>query len=288
MAVPSNLTPTQIVTEALKWGGRTVPTSAQITDGLTLYMAAVKSDLHRVAPCHPSLLTQTTVPTQIGLSKYDWPVDAEEISSINLIDTRDETGWTGTAQAGSSSSITLAAGFDNAGIEMRGRYVHNTTPAVTGKGQILTYDNTTKVAGLTTVDGTAFAAATPYMIEAMRWEVKKRTSYHMSAWEQSYELTRPKQMIMRGRTGVFDKAPDRVYIMEWEYWAALDRLDDAGAVFLRHLREWNALYFQGIGIRVMTRFDEDRRNTETQIYNQMLAEYASTACNIVDGTYTDT
>ena len=288
MAVPSNLTLTQIVTEALKWGGRTVPTSAQITDGLTLYMAAVKSDLHRVAPCHPSLLTQTTVPTQIGLSKYDWPVDAEEISSINLIDTRDETGWTGTAQAGSSSSITLAAGFDNAGIEMRGRYVHNTTPAVTGKGQILTYDNTTKVAGLTTVDGTAFAAATPYMIEAMRWEVKKRTSYHMNAWEQSYELTRPRQMIMRGRTGVFDKAPDRVYIMEWEYWAALDRLDDAGAVFLRHLREWNALYFQGIGIRVMTRFDEDRRNTETQIYNQMLAEYASTACNIVDGTYTDT
>ena len=288
MAVPSNLTPTQIVAEALKWGGRTVPTSAQITDGLTLYMAAVKSDLHRVAPCHPSLLTQTTVPTQIGLSKYDWPVDAEEISSINLIDTRDETGWTGTAQAGSSSSITLAAGFDNAGIEMRGRYVHNTTPAVTGKGQILTYDNTTKVAGLTTVDGTAFAAATPYMIEAMRWEVKKRTSYHMNAWEQSYELTRPRQMIMRGRTGVFDKAPDRVYIMEWEYWAALDRLDDAGAVFLRHLREWNALYFQGIGIRVMTRFDEDRRNTETQIYNQMLAEYASTACNIVDGTYTDT
>lgn len=288
MAVPSNLTVTQIVTEALKWGGRTVPTSAQITDGLTLYMAAVKSDLHRVAPCHPSLLTQTTVPTQIGLSKYDWPVDAEEISSINLIDTRDETGWTGTAQAGSSSSITLAAGFDNAGIEMRGRYVHNTTPAVTGKGQILTYDNTTKVAGLTTVDGTAFAAATPYMIEAMRWEVKKRTSYHMNAWEQSYELTRPRQMIMRGRTGVFDKAPDRVYIMEWEYWAALDRLDDAGAVFLRHLREWSALYFQGIGIRVMTRFDEDRRNTETQIYNQMLAEYASTACNIVDGTYTDT
>ena len=288
MAVPSNLTPTQVVTEALKWGGRTVPTSAQITDGLTLYMAAVKSDLHRVAPCHPSLLTQTTVPTQIGLSKYDWPVDAEEISSINLIDTRDETGWTGTAQAGSSSSITLAAGFDNAGIEMRGRYVHNTTPAVTGKGQILTYDNTTKVAGLTTVDGTAFAAATPYMIEAMRWEVKKRTSYHMNAWEQSYELTRPRQMIMRGRTGVFDKAPDRVYIMEWEYWAALDRLDDAGAVFLRHLREWSAIYFQGIGIRVMTRFDEDRRNTETQIYNQMLAEYASTACNIVDGTYTDT
>lgn len=288
MAVPSNLTPTQVVTEALKWGGRTVPTSAQITDGLTLYMAAVKSDLHRVAPCHPSLLTQTTVPTQIGLSKYDWPVDAEEISSINLIDTRDETGWTGTAQAGSSSSITLAAGFDSVGIEMRGRYVHNTTPAVTGKGQILTYDNTTKVAGLTTVDGTAFAVATPYMIEAMRWEVKKRTSYHMNAWEQSYELTRPRQMIMRGRTGVFDKAPDRVYIMEWEYWAALDRLDDAGAVFLRHLREWNALYFQGIGIRVMTRFDEDRRNTETQIYNQMLAEYASTACNIVDGTYTDT
>ena len=112
MAVPSNLTPTQIVTEALKWGGRTVPTSAQITDGLTLYMAAVKSDMHRVAPCHPSLLTQTTVPTQIGLSKYDWPVDAEEISSINLIDTRDETGWTGAAQAGSSSSITLAAGFE--------------------------------------------------------------------------------------------------------------------------------------------------------------------------------
>ena len=288
MAVPSNLTPTQVVTEALKWGGRTVPTASQITDGLTLYMAAVKSDLHRVAPCHPSLLTQTTVPTQIGLSKYDWPVDAEEISSINLIDTRDETGWTGTAQAGSSSSITLSARLDRAGSETRGRYVHNTTPAVTGKGQILTYDNTTKVAGLTTVDGTAFAAATPYMIEAMRWEVKKRTSYHMSAWEQAYELTRPKQMIMRGRTGVFDKAPDRVYIMEWEYWAALDRLDDAGAVFLRHLREWNALYFQGIGIRVMTRFDEDRRNTETQIYNQMLAEYASTACNIVDGTYTDT
>lgn len=288
MSIPSNLTPTQVVTEALKWGGRTVPTSAQITDGLTLYMAAVKSDMHRAAACHPSLLTQTTVPTQIGLSKYDWPVDAEEISSINLIDTRDETGWTGSAQAGSSSSITLAAGFDNAGIEMRGRYVHNTTPAVTGKGQILTYDNTTKVAGLTTVDGTAFAAATPYMIEAMRWDVKKRTSFHMNSWEQSYELTRPKQMAMRGRTGVFDKAPDRVYIIEWEYWAALDRLDDAGAVFLRHLREWSAIYFQGIGIRVMTRFDEDRRNTETQIYNQMLAEYASTACNIVDGTYTDT
>ena len=288
MAVPSNLTPTQIVTEALKWGGRTVPTSPQITDGLTLYMAAVKSDLHRVAPCHPSLLTRATVPTQIGLSKYDWPTDAEEISSINLVDTRDETGWTGSAQAGSSSSITLAAGFDSAGIEMRGRYVHNTTAGVEGRGQILTYDNTTKVAGLTPVEGTAFATATPYMIEAMRWDVKKRTSYYMTSWEQPYELTRPKQMAMRGRSGVFDKAPDRVYIIEWEYWAAIDRLDEAGAVFLRHLREWAALYMQGIGIRVMTRFDEDRRNTETQIYNQMLAEYGSTACNIVDGTYTDT
>ena len=288
MAVPSNLTPTQIVTEALKWGGRTVPTSAQITDGLTLYMAAVKSDLHRVAPCHPSLLTYTTVPTRIGLSRYDWPVDAEDISSINLIDTRDETGWTGAVQAVTSTSITLAPGLDSAGIEMRGRYIHRTDPSVTGRGQILTYDNTTKVADVGPVDGTAFAPTAPYMIEAMRWEVKKRTSYHMNAWEQAYELTRPKQMIMRGRTGVFDKAPDRVYIVEWEYWAALDRLDDAGAVFLRHLREWSALYFQGIGIRVMTRFDEDRRNTETQIYNQMLAEYASTACNIVDGTYTDT
>lgn len=288
MAVPSNLTLTQLVTEALKWGGRTTPTSAQITDGLTLYMAAVKSDLHRVAPCHPSLLTRATVPTQIGLSKYDWPTDAEEISSINLVDTRDETGWTGSAQAGSSSSITFAAGFDNAGIEMRGRYVHNTTAGVEGRGQILTYDNTTKVAGLTTVEGTAFAAATPYMIEAMRWDVKKRTSYHMASWETPYELTRPKQMIMRGRTGVFDKAPDRVYIIDWEYWAAIDRLDEAGATFLRHVRENYALYFQGVGIRVMTRYDEDRRNTETQIYNQMLAEYGSTACGIVDGTYTDT
>ena len=287
MSIPSNLTPTQVVTEALKWGGRTVPTPAQITDGLTLYMAAVKSDLHRVAPCHPSLLTHSTVPTQIGLSRYLWPIDAEEISRINLVDTRDETGWTGSAQAGSSSSITFASDFDNAGIEMRGRYVHNTTAGVEGRGPILTYDNTTKVAGLTTVQGTAFAAATPYMIEAMRWDIKKRTSYYMTSWEQPYELTRPKQMAMRGRSGVFDKAPDRVYIIEWEYWAALDRLDDAGDVFLRHLRDWSALYIQGIGIRVMTRFDEDRRNTETQIYNAMLAEYASTACNILDGTFTD-
>ena len=133
----------------------------------------------------------------------------EEISSINLIDTRDETGWTGTAQAGSSSPITLAAGFDNAGIEMRGRYVHNTTAAVTGKGQILTYDNTTKVGRSDDCGRNSIRGATPYMIEAMRWEVKKRTSYHMNAWEQSYELTRLKQMIMRGRTGVFDCAGSR-------------------------------------------------------------------------------
>jgi len=82
-------------------------------------------------------------------------------------------------------------------------------------------------------------------------------------------------------------ATDRIYALWWDYWANLDRLDEAGAVFIRHLREHRSLWVQGVAVKTMQRYDEDRYQLELSVYNDMLNAYAGYSAGVGQVTFTD-
>lgn len=287
MAVIAAPTILSVATEGLARGGRTSPSSTMLSSAQTIYLRGVMSDLHRVAACHSSLLVSGVRPTVRGVSRYAWPTDAEEIDRIALVATREADGWTGSAQAGSSSSITFAASLNEPDLPLVGRHVYGTAPDAESWAQIKTYDNATKVAALTTVQGTAFAAAATYMIEGERFDMTPAHRSAQSLWKYGHTLQRPDTYILNGRYVDLNHAPDQVYILEYGYYVDLSRLDLTSDTFLRHLREHEEIYIQGIAVKTMIRYDEDRRRSELQIYSGMLEEYANGSCRVSQGTFTD-
>lgn len=90
-----------------------------------------------------------------------------------------------------------------------------------------------------------------------------------------------------GREMWLNYATDRIYALWWDYWANLDRLDEAGAVFIRHLREHRSLWVQGVAVKTMQRYDEDRYQLELSVYNDMLNAYAGYSAGVGQVTFTD-
>jgi hypothetical protein len=59
------------------------------------------------------------------------------------------------------------------------------------------------------------------------------------------------------------------------YRSNLTRLDESGSTFIKHLRERRHLWIQGVKVRTMAKFDDERYPAEKQIWEQMLAQYAA-------------
>ena len=141
MSVPSNPTVTVVVTEALKRAGRTTPTATMVADAITHQFQEVKADIRMAAPCHESLKTEAYTTLVRGLREYDWPAEAHKIEYVQVVDGSIDAGWVDTAQAGTTSSITLQASevllsaggavkADASGVSITGTKVMSTAAAV--------------------------------------------------------------------------------------------------------------------------------------------------------------
>lgn len=289
MAIPSAPTIASVVTEALKRGGRVSPSSTQISDATEHQFREVKSDITQRSARHPSLETQYVTATVDGQSRYAWPTDADDIRSITVIYAPTDDYWQGSATAGSTTTITLDASFSQDAGNVRGRFIYLLAgTGVNQFAQIIGYDNTTKVATFDRTLTTAPAAATLYHIGVEHRKIYTFDKpWGFDTLHAPYSRGTPYHAAPVGREMWFDQAADRISAIWWDYWANLDLIDEAGAVFLRHLREHRSLWLQGVAVKTMQRYDEDRYELELGVYQNMLDSYASYTAGIGQVHFTD-
>jgi hypothetical protein len=281
MAIPSNPSVTTIVTQALKRAGRTVPIPTQITEASQEALQEVKADIMLVAATHPNLINTATTVTTRGLQRYTVPEDYNIQQSIVLLDGPDE--WRGTAQGGSTNTITLAASLSVSADDIIGKYILLTGgPGVEEYREIIEYNSSTKVA---TVDLNWLSAPetnTTYLIVTAYYQLwPLDTATELDRIMSSTYLGIPRSAALSGQEFLLCPVPDKsTYGLQNRYYVDLSKLDETGDLFVQLLREWRSVFIQGVAVKTMQRFDEDRYQLELSVYDRMLTALASQTCQV--------
>jgi hypothetical protein len=281
MAVPIDPTVEVLVTQALKRAGRTTPSATQIQEASDHALQEVKADIMLLAPTHPSLMTTSTTITTRGQQRYAIPLDANEHISIMLLDGPND--WRGTAQAGGATSITLASTVTSTADEVVGKYVIITSgPGVEEYREIIDYSPSTHIA---TVDlawlSTPTSGSTYLVISESTplWPQDTATEFDQNTGATT--LGTPTVASLFAQEFLLYPVPDlSTYGLLSRYFADLSSLDESDPLFIQLLREWRSIWVQGIAVKSMQRFDEDRYQSELAVYKAMLDFLATQTCTV--------
>lgn len=287
MAIDSDITVGNMVIQSLKQAGRVNPSSDQIADATAYQFRRVKSDIANKSGRHEALATQYPTIAFPGIQRYSWPTDAHYIKTVSLLSGPDK--WAGVAQGGAAGQITLANTVDEDPLTLRGKWIVLTGgTGVNQIRQISSWTNATKLAVIDRNWDTQPVNGTSYLIidnHTLLWKMDKATEW--SSMVSPGSLGRSYQGAMSGREFWLERAPDNVYVLWWDYWAHLDYLDNAGAVFLRHLRMHYGLWTQGVTAWLCQRYDEDRYQAELGVYENLLAAYEAAASHVTQTQFHD-
>jgi hypothetical protein len=289
MPVPSDPSVSTIVTQALKRAGRVSPTAGQITEATDHALQEVKADIMLAAPTHPHLQTTSTTVTVKGRQRYAVPTDSNEHASLALLD--GPTDWRGTAQAGGATTITLASSMTVEADDIIGKYILVTAgPGQNDYREILAYVPGTKVATVEsawTVNPTS--SSTYLVVYESRQLWPKDTTTEFDRRYAPFGLGRPYEAAKFNQEFMVYPIPDlSTYGLLQRYWADLSKLDETGTLFVQLLREWRSVWIQGIAVKSMQRFDEDRYQSELGVYMTMLSLLTSQTCTVRQVRFYDT
>ena len=288
MAVPTDPDVTSIVTQALKRAGRTTPSAAQIQEAADHAIQEVKADIMLAAPTHPNLMATATTVTTKGQQRYEIPGDLNEYYSITLLDGPDS--WRGTVQGSGASTITLANDLTASADDLIGKYILITGgTGIEQYREILGYDVGTKVATVDTAWSISPTTSSTYLI------VNDYCSLWPSPLATDIETIRTQTVLQKPTlVGLFDQEyilypiPDKsTYGLLARYWVDLSKLDESEPLFIQLLREWRSIWIQGVAVKSMQRFDEDRYQSEMAIYKVMLDALTNQTCIITQVRFRD-
>lgn len=287
MAVPLDPTVTSIVTQGLRRGGRVNPSLAQITEATDHALQEVKADIMLKAETHPSLLaTSTTVVTK-GQQRYSTPPDYNIPYSISLLNGPEDLK--GAAQSGSLTSIVLSASTQAQADDLIGKYILITSgPGVEEYRQILAYDTGTKQVTVDLNWDVIPTSTSTYAVITSIEQLWPSTTAELDITGVGTSLGLPMTASIFAQEYILYPIPDKsTYGLQSRYWSDLSKLDEAEALFIQLLREWRNIWIQGIAVKTMQRFDEDRYISELQIYNAMLDMLASKAASVGQVVFND-
>lgn len=283
MAVASNPDVTSICTAALKQAGIPSPTTAQVTELAGDGFQTVKTDLWLHNPTDHLLETRYYLLMQAGKGYLVTPSDLDAALYVDVYSGPED--YAGTATAGSSTTMTLAASFSSEETAVQGLFVFLT--AGTGVGQhrqIVNYDNTTKIltpnaSWLTPPDNTTEYLITTDMKRLVRDDEANWFSKQLLpniGYPKFYTVTSvapPSGSLPAFR--VFPAPDHDRYACVMTYRPNLTLLDETGTLFVKHLRERRSLWIQGTKVQAMQRYDDDRYSQALQIWEMMLKKYAT-------------
>lgn len=283
MAVPSNPTVTSICTAALKQGGIPTPTDAQVTELAEDGFQNVKTQLWLHNPTDHLLETRYYLLMRAGKGYLTTPADLDAALYLDVYSGPEE--YAGTAQAGTSTTITLDADFGAVESAVQGLFIFITGGTGVGQHrQIINLNTSTKeltvnVSWLTPPDST-----TTYLIATEMKRLLRDDEANQSRSQLMPNISYPRFYTVTSvapPTGslpayrVFPAPDHDRYACVMTYRPNLTLLDETGTLFVKHLKERRTLWIQGTKVEVMQRYDDDRYMQALQIWEIMLKKYAT-------------
>ena len=270
MAIPSNPIIQEIIRDGMILGGQynLTTVSTAVTNFQSRELQTLKTELWQASVTDELLRTVTYVSVSTGSRAVTLPADFDHEERLRVFDGDDS--HRGTFQTGYPQAATLASGFSQDEDGLLGTYLFVLTGPGSGEaGEITEYDNTTKIATVSSAWVVSPTSASTYLVSTYWYDLPKR-EISMGYMRNS----RPNRYRLRARTLEVEPPADKVYPIELTYGTNLTRLDETGTVAIRHYRERRAYWMQGIKTYTMMLYDDDRFQTEWQIWQNMLQNYA--------------
>lgn len=265
MSTPSNPTESELITEALAIAGERNPTDA-LYDRAELWLAEVKNDIWRKEKKLRSLQKTCYAILQKGQSRYSYPASFASDLSMTILD----GNRTGTAQAGTNSTITLDSGESALDSDLIGREIIITGSTGVGSfSQIVGYNSSTKVATVTPDFETAPDSTSTYLIVDTEYDVEQRPLSDYAKFHSSANQ-RPEKFFPVGDEDygefLFSCPPDKTYGARLRYYANIMTLDTESTLYSTLLMQWRNIFMQGIVYRKLRDANDDRANDEFSKY----------------------
>lgn len=275
MSIPTQPTPTLIVTESLKLYGKATPSTSEITRGIDEGLEFVKQDLSNEGMEWDFLRTVAYLPLTINNSKVQCPTDMGKLIEVRLMDgTR-----RGTAQAAAAGTLTLASSDSGSAADTEGKLVVITggTTGTQQARQITSYNSSTKVATLDSNWTTTPTGTITYLVVDERPVIDSELQFDFPYAVPSGTPTAVCHQADSAEGDiVFNRPPDKIYVAEVEYYADLMKVDidiATSTLYNRFLRLCRNVLIQGVFV---WRLQNDTRYTiELQRYESMKAKFAA-------------
>ena len=262
MAAPSNPSLTDIVTEGLKKAGDADPDATLITRASDLWMEEIKNIIRFESPKLATLQVTSIGVLNKGQSRYAYPTDFGSDLSIVLLD----GGTSGTAQDGSSGTITLALSDNSTLGSLQGKDILITSGIGQGSlSQITNYDESTKVATVTPNFTTAPTTGSGYLVIESEYAVEQRPVFEYDSGRTA-SLSKPEKFYPMGDEDygefILNCPPDKSYGARLRYYASLQRLDLSGTLMSTLYARWRSILTDGIYVKRLQEMDETRYENE--------------------------
>lgn len=270
MAIPSDPTATSTVTYAMREAGRYTVSASEVANMIAGGFQIVKTELWDANRHDDLTATETMVVVSTGTSVLTLPADFDHEQDLRFYWASDDCR--GLIVASYSTAVQLPTSVTVGDEELTGQYLFLIGGSMTPQyRQITAYSGSTRWATVSTgFSGTLTAdtycqvgffnyALMPQLDPIQRYPVRFRPTWY--------------EVVNQSTLRVWPPA-DKAYPLLLKYIPNLTRLDETGTTFIKHLRERMALWVQGIKVRTMARYEDDRYQSEQAVYAAMLARYA--------------
>ncbi len=276
MAAPDAPTRTALATQGLIKSGYSSPSSTLITRAEDFYINEVMNDIHILAKKPKFLHTTSVLVLTEGQNRYSNPTDYSSDMEMTLL----FGSLSGTAQAGSISSITLAAGSALAVADIIGKEILIT--GGTGKAsmsQVVTYDSSTEVATVSPNFTTAPDNTSTYMRVDTYKHLHQTPSFEFDRIvDLETELDEPSNFMPLGDSneGEFVLYPTPyntggiIYGLRLRYYANIMELDLTSTLISTIYSRLRNVFIAGVKARQLEDDDDNRQVVAKQEYNSIL------------------
>lgn len=277
MAAPTAPTLTSITTEALKKAGHATPSSSKLTRAQDEWMAEVKADIWLIIKNLNFLQTSVIQTLVNGKSRYSMPTDFSNGLTIEILDGNKR----GTAQAGSTSSITLAAA------ETATDIVGSEIAITSGTGQnsisrVTAYNTSTKVADVAP-SWVAPASGSGYTIIDTTWPLTEKPIWELRKAGNMTTRGIPRHYFPVGDAddGEYELYPipyqtdAHVMVSRLTYYIDLTELDLAGTLMATLYKRWRNVFTQGVYAKALQDIQDSNAGREFAVYQSLLGVLAA-------------
>jgi hypothetical protein len=263
MGIPANPTLNSLVLEGLAKGGEGDPSNSLISRA-NGWMEEIKNDIWKRIKGLKFLQITSHGVIPRGQSKYSNPADFASNLNLTLLDGM----ITGTAQAGSPSSITLAASETTP----EGKLIGKEILVLSGSGQaslsqITSYDETTKVVGVSPNFFAAPSVGSTYLVINSEYPVLEK---HVGMIQdfKSLSLGRPEYFFPIGDEDygefILNCPPNKQYGARLRYYASIMKLDTSGTLMSTLYLHNRNLWLNGIKWKIL----DENKHAEMSIARQ--------------------